>query len=213
MPTHLTEKQRAIYEFIVERVDRRGIPPTLNEIGAAVGLSSASGVADHLNALQRKGYIRRRPGISRGIEVLATQGQRGAEPRRIPAAARIPVLGTIPASGRLSPASPSGLHLIVDQRVTPGATVAVRVELEDLAEYGIRAGDYLILGNAPILRRGDLAVARVRNGITLVEVLSPRGRARRVDNGAELHEDFEVLGSVLAVLRSMNGIDQEELSQ
>jgi repressor LexA len=213
MTAHLTEKQRAIYEFIVERVDRRGIPPTLNEIGTAVGLSSASGVADHLNALQRKGYIRRRPGISRGIELLVSQRHRRTGEWPIPAAVRIPVLGAIPAPGRLSPARPTGRYLVVDQRVMPGATVAVRAELGDLGAYGIRAGDFLILGKSPALRPGDLAVARVRNYTTLVEVISARGRVRRIDNRAELHDGYEILGNVLAVLRSMNGMDEEEASQ
>ena len=65
MTTELTRKQRAIYDFVVTCVNRRGIPPSLDEIARAFDLTSLSGVADHLRALARKGYIRRRRGVSR----------------------------------------------------------------------------------------------------------------------------------------------------
>ena len=209
MKRHLTEKQKSIYDFIVERVQRRSIPPTLTEIAEAFGLSSASGVADHLNALERKGYIRRRPGMSRGIELLGTPRRRHPVEKMTSPAVRVPVLGSIPANKRLSLARPTGHHLVLDRRVTPAAAMAVRVELEDLEEHGILDGDYLILAEDTGAQPGGLAVARLRNGTTLVEVLSARGRVRRVDTHTEMHDGYEVLGTVVAVLRSMSSIEEK----
>ena len=102
MNRELTEKQNSIYKFIVDRVQRHGIPPTLTEIADAFGLSSASGVADHLNALERKGFILRRPGMSRGIELIATRHSRQSAEESDSGALRVPVLGSIffPASPR-----------------------------------------------------------------------------------------------------------------
>jgi len=87
--------------------------------------------------------------------------------------------------------------------------MAVRVELENLEKHGILDGDYLILAQNTASRPGSLAVARMRNGTTLVEVLTGRGRVRRVDTHAEMRDGYEVLGNVVAVLRSMNGIEEE----
>jgi repressor LexA len=209
----MTKKQKAIYEFIVERVRRRGIPPTLNEIGTAFGLSSASGVADHLNALERKGYIRRRPGISRGIELLGESRTRPLPTVAGQEVARIPVLGSVPGPTRLTRKRPRGGHLLVDQRVMPGAAMAVRVEIDAKADHGIFRGDYLILGKDRRGRPGNLAVARHRDGTALVEILSTGGRVRRIDNQSELRDGYEILGEVLAILRSMNGTDREDGSR
>ena len=210
MNRELTEKQNSIYEFIVDRVQGGGIPPTLTEIADAFGLSSASGVADHLNALERKGFIRRRPGMSRGIELIAARRSRHPARESVSAALRVPVLGSIPARKRLSLARPTGRHLVLDRRVTPGAAMAVRVELENLEKHGILDGDYLILGQSKRSTPGSLAVARLGNGTTLVEVLTARGRVRRVDTQTEMRDGYEVLGNVVAVLRSMNGIEEED---
>jgi SOS-response transcriptional repressor LexA len=65
----LTEKQRAVLGFISQSVRERGYPPTVREIGAALGIKSTNGVNDHLTALERKGAIRRDPLVSRGITV------------------------------------------------------------------------------------------------------------------------------------------------
>lgn len=66
----LTSKQRAVYDFVCEHIAREGTPPTLREIGKAFGIRSTNGVNDHLRALERKGWIRRRDMLSRSIVVL-----------------------------------------------------------------------------------------------------------------------------------------------
>lgn len=86
--TPLTDKQRAILAYIVEHTEAYGAPPAMREIGAKFGIVSTNGINDHLKAIERKGYIRRRLGKSRGIQVLC--GPNGAPtPGVLPEAWRV----------------------------------------------------------------------------------------------------------------------------
>jgi len=199
MTTELTKRQRAIYDYVVECIHAEGIPPSLTEIAEAFELASASGVADHLRALERKGYIRRRPGISRGIELVDISRRRTAS-----SAVRVPVIGSLSARRRLAGATDTGRHLLFDGRVATPGSVAVRVDLAGLEGRGILRGDYVIVVEGSRARVGELELAQLRGGATLVEVLPGGRRVRRVDDDAELGKGFELLGKVVAVLRSMN---------
>ena len=199
MSTELTVKQRAIYDFIVERVHLDGIPPSLTEIATAFHLASASGVADHLRALDRKGFIRRRRGVSRGIELVDISRRRAAPDPAV----EVPVIGSLPARRRLALDARGGRHLIFDGRMAKRGAVAVRVNLSGLETYGILRGDYLIVVGGATPRAGELALAQLRRTTALVEIL-PESRVRRLDDDVELHEDFEFLGKVVAVMRSMS---------
>jgi repressor LexA len=196
----LTRKQRAIYDFVVDCVNREGIPPSLTEIAAGFGLASLSGVSDHLRALERKGYIRRRRGVSRGIE-LVDISQRNAAPAT---AVQVPVIGSLPARRLLSMSRSGKRHLMFDGRVAQRGAVAVRVNLHGLEGRGILSGDYLIVIRGATPQPGELALAHLRRTTVLVEVLPESRGVRRVDDHADLDSDFELLGRVVAVLRSMN---------
>ncbi|MFQ5744002.1 MAG: hypothetical protein ACE5HV_10490 [Acidobacteriota bacterium] len=201
MSSTLTQRQRAIYEFIVETVQGGGIPPTLTEIAGAFGLTSASGVADHLNAIERKGYIRRRPGLSRGIELVGVHSRS----QLTRATVRVPVVGVVPSRSRLRMAGKAKRHLHFDGRVAPGSAIAVRVRTGGLEDRGILRGDYLIVVRERRARAGDLALAHLTRGTILVEVLAGRQRVCRADNQMEVRNRFQLLGRVVAVLRSMDG--------
>ena len=199
MSIELTVKQRAIYDFIVECVQLEGIPPSLTEIATAFHLASASGVADHLRALERKGFIRRHRGVSRGIE-LVDVSRRGGAPAP---AVEVPVIGSLPARRRLALDARDGRHLIFGGRMAKRGAVAVRVNLSGLETRGILRGDYLIIVSGATPRAGELALAQLRRTTALVEIL-PGSRVRCVNDDVELHEDFEFLGKVVAVMRSMS---------
>lgn len=210
MSTELTKKQRAIYDYIVDCVYRQGIPPSLTEIAAAFDLVSLSGVADHLRALERKGYIRRRRGVSRGIE-LADVSRLRAAPTATAAATSatvaVPVIGSLPSRKPLSSTGRQRRHLMFDGRVAGQGAVAVRVNLRGLEAHGILSGDYLIVVREESPRAGELALAHVSRTTALVEVLPGRRGVRRVDDDVELGEGFEMLGKVVAVLRSMSAVE------
>ncbi len=199
MSKQLTHKQRAIYDFVVDCVHRQGIPPSLTEIAEAFELASLSGVADHLRALERKGYIRRRRGVSRGIE-LVDISQRNAVPAT---AVKVPVIGSLPTRRPLSMHRRGRRHLMFDVRVAQRGAVAVRVNLQGLESRGILSGDYLIVVRGARPQPGELALAHLQRTTALVEILPQNRGVRRVDDAAELDSDFELLGRVVAVLRSM----------
>jgi repressor LexA len=200
MSTTLTRRQRAIYEFIVDCVRSHGIPPSLTEIADAFELASASGVADHLRAIERKGYIRRRPGVSRGIELVDAARRKPGQH-----AVQVPVIGSLPAVGRLSARHDSRRHLLFDGRVARRGAIAVRVDLAGLERHGILPGDYLIVVQGARPASGEMALAHLGRTTALVEMLPGRRRVRRLGEGSELAGAFELLGRVVAVLREMNG--------
>lgn len=200
MSNALTLKQRAIYEFVVDFAHRQGFPPSLTEIAGAFGLASPSGVADHLRAIERKGYIRRRRGVSRGIELVDISRR-----NPVPATAiKVPVIGSLPARRRLSMRRRGKRHLIFDVRVAQRGAVAVRVKLQGLEGRGILSGDYVIVIRGAMPRAGELALAHLRRSTALVEMLPENRGVRRLDDDAEFDSEFELLGRVVAVLRSMN---------
>lgn len=196
MGEQLTRRQRAIYEFVLGRVRGRGIPPTLTEIATAFGLASPSGVADHLKALERKGWIRRRPGISRGIEIL---GARDGGSRR---GVWVPVVGRVPSHSGLRPTERARRHVVLDGRLASGDVVAVRVGIRGLEGHGILRGDLLVIRQGREPRPGDLAVARAGEETVLVEARSG-GSFRRMDAAGGPVSDCRPLGPVVAVLRTL----------
>lgn len=192
----LTQRQQAIYDFIVGQVRHRGIPPTLMEIADNFGLSSAASVSDHLKAIERKGFIRRRPGASRGIEVAAL---REASPRR--GALRVALRGEVPSTGGLTSPARSRT-LLLDPSVAEGELFALRTATRALERRGILEGDLLIVDACAIAESGDLLVGAQRRGTLLVEMTDGGLRARPVAGRIAAGEDVDLLGTVVAVVRS-----------
>ncbi len=193
---NLTQRQRAIYDFVVGQIQLQGMPPTLMEIADAFGLNSPAGIADHLNAIERKGYIRRRRGVSRGIE-LPNQRRPG---RR--ASLRVPVIGAVPsAAGLRRPDTEHGLY--VDGRAVGSRVFAVRAE-QALPRLGVLEGDYLLVDADADPATGNLVLAR-QGERTLLLQLSAQNRATAVAGRLNLRWNLEILGSVTGMFRSMTG--------
>ena len=161
MPDQLTGRQRRILEVIRDAVDEHGYPPSIREIGDAVGLTSTSSVHSQLKALQRKGYIRRDPTKPRAIEVHVDEPA-VAQPRPLPA--YVPLLGQIAA----------GAPILADEQVEEllpmprdvvgnGELFMLRVRGDSMIEAGILDGDYVVAPRADGgERRNCRGVARRR---------------------------------------------------
>ena len=160
--SHLTRRQQAIYEFIVQQVHAQGMPPTLMEIATAFGLSSAAGVSDHLKAIERKGYIRRRPGVSRGIEVRSAGGDVP------PKACSVPVIGRVPGTDGVQRAAAPRVAL--DSRWAGPEAVAFEAATEELAGLGILAGDLLITDGRSGVKPGDVLIGRQNHRLAIMQV-------------------------------------------
>lgn len=195
----LTRRQRAIYDFIVRQVRRNGIPPTLMEIADAFGLSSAAGISDHLKAIERKGYIRRRPGASRGIELA-----RETAPNPARRSVAVPIVGAVPSARGLS-RNGSGGRVYVDSRLASGDLFAVRAALR-IEGRGILPGDLLVA------RRGDggsrgLVVGSQGRRVLLMEISADGRRARATAGTLEGNRDVRLHGPVVAVIRCFEELE------
>lgn len=135
----ITARQRQILDVIREHIRTKGYAPTLREIGATVGIGSTNGVVDHLNRLERKGFLRRDEMLSRGIQVLEEAGLPVDEPR--------PALLRVPLHDDLTERTTDETTRIAVPQGAEAARVdfAFRVRGAALEPFGMRAGDVLFV--------------------------------------------------------------------
>ena len=193
----LTRRQRAIYEFIVGQVSLNGIPPTLMEIAAAFGLSSAAGISDHLKAIERKGFIRRRPGASRGIELSPI-----ARPRVGRRSIGVPVVARVPSTRGLTGSKVGEVY--VDGRLVGPNAIAVQVCASSLRVRGILEGDLLVVDCDAKSRSGDLILGLQARRVLVLEITGGEGNAVPVMGRFDAAGEVKVVGRVVSVIRDLN---------
>lgn len=154
----LTDRQRTILECIEQSMRDRGYPPSVREIGEAVGLSSSSTVHSHLKSLQKQGYLRRDPTKPRAIEVRfdpATGSQAERRPVR-----HVPLIGNVAAgTGVLSEQLVEEILPLPEDFTGDGNLFMLKVRGESMINAGILNGDFVVVKQAAEIRNGDLVVA------------------------------------------------------
>ncbi len=206
----LTGRQREIWNFLVEYVDRHGYPPTVREIGEAVGLASPSTVHAHLANLERAGLLRRDPTKPRALELVgrAKGAAKSAETvRELP---KLPLLGQIAAGG----------PLLADQNIEDEIAVPenlrgdflLRVKGESMIEAGILDGDVVVVRRSQDARDGEIVVALAGDDETADEATVKRffrenGRVRLQPENDALEpiyaQHVQILGRVTGVFREL----------
>jgi repressor LexA len=170
----LTPRQRQILEFIDAEVRRRGFPPSVREIGHAVGLTSTSTVHAHLEALQDKGYLRRDPTKPRAIEVHYEPSS-GAQLERRPAR-HVPLVGTVAAgTGVLAAENVEEILPVPEDMTGEGELFMLRVRGDSMIDAGILDGDYVVVRHQPTADTGDLVVAGIPGEEATVKRLVKKG--------------------------------------
>jgi len=202
--TELTARQKAVYDFLLSHLQEYGFPPTVREICKQFGIKSTKGVTDHLAALERKGFIRRRKETSRGIEIVDKKPS-------VEKAVELPVLGSIAAGEpSLAVQNPDG-YIAVDQRFVPkGESFVLRVRGDSMIEAHILDGDYVIVKRQQEARDGDIVAVCISDEATVKRILRGPDRIvlkaenRAVEDieveGSDL-QSFRILGVVTAVVR------------
>lgn len=204
--TRLTDRQRAILDYIGEQVTASGRPPTVREIGTAFGIASPRGVSDHLLALEAKGYIRRAPMTSRGIELCDQPGG-------------IPIVGDVAAGQPILAIENVTGNLELGATFGGGEVFAVRVKGDSMRGCGILDGDYAIVRRQPEVADGTIVVAYLNGEATVKRFHRTRGGIRldpeneafrpievaRPKPGAETEADFRIAGPVVGVVRMLEG--------
>ena len=205
--TELTARQREIWTFVLDYSDRHGYPPTVREIGEAVGLASPSTVHAHLANLERAGLLRRDPTKPRALEVVGRARASDVEPAALP---KLPLLGQIAAGGPLLAEQNVEDEIAVPE--TLHGDFLLRVKGDSMIEAGILEGDLVVVQRAQDARNGEIVVALAGDDETADEATVKRffrenGRVRlQPENSAlePIYADYvQILGKVVGVFREL----------
>jgi repressor LexA len=161
----LSRRQRDVLDFVIAAIQQRGIPPTYREIGDALGISSTNGVADHVKALVRKGYLRKAGGgAARGIQLTEK-----ARPVERGDTVSVPVIGAVAAGLPILADENYEKSLHLDASLLSGgdSVYALHVRGDSMVEEGILDGDLVIVRSQSTARNGDIVVALVDDEATV----------------------------------------------
>ncbi|MDI2128647.1 transcriptional repressor LexA [Yinghuangia seranimata] len=215
----LTPRQSRVLEVIRASVEARGYPPSMREIGEAVGLSSTSSVAHQLMALERKGYLRRDPHRPRAYEVRSPDGGRPLAPvggatatpingngTERPAASYVPVVGRIAAGGPiLAEQSIEDVFPLPRQLVGDGEVFLLKVSGDSMIEAAIMDGDYVAVRRQPVAENGDIVAAMLDGEATVKRLRNRDGHRWLMPHNPAYDpipgDDATILGKVVAVMR------------
>jgi len=201
MARKLTQRQREVFEFIREYCRTENRPPTVREIADHFGFASPKAVTDHLNALERKGYIVRRNRKARNIELPEEFAPQG-----------------IPIAGRIAAGSPALAVEDIEGSVSLGelfdlspGTFALRVQGDSMQGAGILDGDYVVVQGDGRVRNGAIGVALLGDEATVKRVFFEGKNVRLKPENDDYEEivvnesspDFQICGPVCGVIRRM----------
>jgi repressor LexA len=202
----LTGRQQEIWDFLVEYVDAHGYPPTVREIGEAVGLASPSTVHAHLANLERAGLLKRDPTKPRALELVGREAP-AATATETP---RLPLVGQIAAGGPLLADQNIEDHVAVPDRLN--GDFVLRVKGDSMVNAGILDGDLLVVQRAQDARNGDIVVALAGEDETADEATVKRffreqGRVRLQPENDALEpiyaDHVQILGRAVGVFREL----------
>ena len=207
----LSTRQTQIFEFIHQFVRDHAYPPSVREIGDGVGITSTSVVDYNLRVLAKRGYIRRDPDISRGIEILDNDGERLAE--RV----SVPVMGQIAAGAPIEAVEGHAERVTLTQDLVPTEGVfALRVRGKSMIEDLIDDGDLVVVRPQDTADNGAIVVALINDGpgtegqVTLKRIYREKDCVRLQPANATMEPIFvrpdqvKVQGQVICLIRQMD---------
>jgi repressor LexA len=208
----LSQRQQIILSFIQDYLDRNGYPPTIRDIARGCRISSTSVVEYHLNILQKEGYIRREPEISRGIE-LRTGRQERSHLTPVPVIGYIAAGEPIPVPAADAWNSSAMETLELPQELTQGREMifALRVKGTSMVDALINDGDLVLMQQVSTADNGDMVAVwlKTEREVTLKKLYRERGRLRLQPANVRLKpiyadpRNVEVQGKVICVIRQL----------
>ncbi len=216
--TVLTERQRTILEVIRSSVTSRGYPPSIREIGDAVGLTSTSSVAHQLRTLERKGYLRRDPNRPRAVDVrtpddpartgtaVVTTDVAGSD--ALPEPTFVPVLGRIAAGGPiLAEEAVEDVFPLPKELVGEGALFLLKVVGESMIDAAICDGDWVVIRQQNVADNGDIVAAMIDGEATVKTFKRTSGQVWLMPHNPAFDpipgNDAAILGKVVTVIRKI----------
>lgn len=197
----LTRRQRQILDYIKACIRERGYPPSVREIGEAVGLKSTSTVHAYLSRLEQKGFIRRDPTKPRAIEVF-DEAMARARTVAVPLVGQVTAGQPILAVENIEDVLPLPTGLVPD-----GEVFALRIRGDSMIGAGILDGDYVIVRRQETADNGDIVVALIDDEATVKRFFRENDRIRLQPENPAMEpiyvRDARILGKVVALLRRM----------
>jgi repressor LexA len=205
----LTKRQQEIFDFIRRYSAKYGYPPTVRDIGKAVGLASSSTVHAHLANLEKIGLLRRDPSKPRAIELLDRAVDRAVESvRGIVGANGLPVLGSV-AAGEPFLAEENIEDYVPVPELAGGAVgqYLLRIRGDSMKDAGILEGDYVVVRSQDTARNGDVVVALLGEEATVKRFFREDGHVRLQPENDAMEpirsKEVKLLGRVVGLLRSV----------
>ncbi|MHB1653107.1 MAG: transcriptional repressor LexA [Desulfitobacteriaceae bacterium] len=198
----LSQRQTNILEFIKNEIRKKGYPPSVREIGDAVGLMSSSTVHGHLQTLEEKGYIRRDPTKPRAIEILDGSSQEETNKRvvHVPIVGRVTAGVPILAVENIEDTFPLPADLVREDSV-----FMLKVQGESMIEAGILDGDYILIRQQSTARNGEIVVAMIGEEATVKRFFKEKNLVRLQPENSAMDpiysQNVVVLGKVIGVFR------------
>ncbi|MFC5494143.1 transcriptional repressor LexA [Nocardioides caricicola] len=219
--TGLTPRQQRVLAHIKDSIEKRGYPPSMREIGEAVGLTSSSSVAHQLKVLEEKGYLKRDPNRPRALEVFlpevmaARRSMSSAEETSydetgvgdaMPAAAYVPMVGRIAAGGPiLAEERVEDVFPLPKQLVGDGQLFLLEVSGDSMVDAAICNGDYVVIRQQPTAENGEIVAAMIDGEATVKTFQRKDGNVWLLPHNPAYDPidgtDATILGKVTAVLR------------
>lgn len=191
----LTFKQKRVLKFIQVMI-RENIPPTIREIAKHMGFSSTGTVRDYLEALEKKGYLKRANNLSRSIKLLKTKLN------------RIPLVSSIPAGVPNLAYEDIQDYIGVNDLFNgyPEQEIfALKIKGDSMVEAGIIEGDIAIIRRQAVANNGDIIAALLENNEVTLKRLRHRNKTTYLEpankNYRPIHQDFSIIGKLITILR------------
>ncbi|PKQ17304.1 MAG: repressor LexA [Actinobacteria bacterium HGW-Actinobacteria-7] len=199
----LTKRQQQILDFIRAELHLRGYPPSVREIGEAIGLSSSSTVHSHLAALEAKGFLRRDPSKPRALEVLDFRDTDTAvDYGQVHA---VPLVGHVAAGEPILAAENIEQTIPLPAEFSGESTFILRVRGESMIDAGILDGDYVVVKQQQTASNGDIVVALLEDSATVKTYYRESNRIRLQPENSTMEpiysREVEILGRVVALFR------------
>ena len=192
----LTERQQQIYDFLKEKILKRGYGPTVREIGSEFGIRSPNGVMCHLKALEKKGLISRKAHMSRAIELLNQPMSRSA----------------LPSIGRLSGSHPletldRGDEMDFAPLFENEENFSVTASGDALAGVHVADGDTVVLRRSTTAQNGDIVLALIDDSDSVLRIYKKEAKQIRLEASGKtkpiLSNNIQILGKAVAVIRKL----------
>ena len=210
----LTERQRTILNVIRASVTDRGYPPSIREIGDAVGLTSTSSVAHQLRTLERKGYLRRDPNRPRAVDVRGADDAATPPVTEVAGSDALPVPTFVPVLGRIAAGGPILAEEAVEdvfplprELVGEGTLFLLKVVGDSMVEAAICDGDWVVVRQQNVADNGDIVAAMIDGEATVKTFKRAGGQVWLMPHNPAFDpipgNDATVLGKVVTVIRKI----------